>query len=118
MPHNNGTYYVRRDVDTLSECHANKAVEAGVHTSYIHSSIKLSFTLLFELQVEYIFIWVIAIRWSGITIVCLSVHRSMQEGDKQAECSSPHTNITSIVMLSAYHKHFKTVPILMSTEQC
>ena len=26
-------------MDTLSECHANKAVEAGVHTSYVHSRI-------------------------------------------------------------------------------
>ena len=26
-------------MDTLRECHANKAVEAGIHTSYVHSSI-------------------------------------------------------------------------------
>ena len=28
-------------MDTLSECHANKAVEAGVHTNYVHSRIKI-----------------------------------------------------------------------------
>ena len=37
------TYYVRLDVDTLSdtlsECHTNKLLGAGVQTSYVHSRI-------------------------------------------------------------------------------
>ena len=38
------TYCMIREgvcLDTLSECHANKAVEAGVQTSYVHSSINI-----------------------------------------------------------------------------
>ena len=35
-PHNNGTYYVRRNVDTQPECHAIKVPELE---SKLHSSI-------------------------------------------------------------------------------
>ena len=33
--------YVRRDVDTLSECLTNNLLGAGVQTSYVHSSISM-----------------------------------------------------------------------------
>ena len=41
---NNGTYYVRRDVgqpESRTAGITNKVLEAGVQTSYVHSSIKL-----------------------------------------------------------------------------
>ena len=39
----------------------------------------------------------------------------MQKGNKQAGYKWPHTNINNIVMLVGYYKHFKTIPILMSS---
>ena len=43
MPHNNGTYYVRRNVDTQTECHAIKVPEQEsklvVHSSIINISV-------------------------------------------------------------------------------